>query len=166
MSLFSFFKGEQKKEISQLQAKLDEQFHAIDDDILSTCACYAGLFAKVAYSDFDISHDEIAKMKKILGNLTHLNKDTIDVIVEIAVSDMKELSGLEDHFYTQGLTNKLSEKEKGDLLIALFALAAVDNHVEEAEVESIRSIATGLNLGRPHFVAAKAQFADFLASLK
>jgi uncharacterized tellurite resistance protein B-like protein len=166
MSLFNFFKDEKKEEISQLQAKLDEQFHAIDDEVLSTCACYAGLFAKVAYSDFNISDEEISKMKKILAKLTHLNQDTTNLIVEIAVSDMKELSGIQDHFYTQGLTNKLSEKEKGDLLIALFALAAVDNNVEEAEVESIRNIATGLNLGRPHFVAAKARFVDFLASLK
>lgn len=166
MSLFDFFKGEKVEGISQLQAKLAEQFQAIDDDVISTCACYAGLFAKVAYSDFNISDEEIAKMKMILAKLTHLNKDTTDLIAEIAVNDMKELSGIQDHFYTQGLVNKLSEKEKADLLIALFALAAVDNNVEEAEVESIRSIATGLNLGRPHFVAAKAKFVDFLASLK
>ena len=166
MGLFSFFKGEKKEQISQLQSKLQEQFHAIDEEVLSTCACYAGLLAKVAYSDLDISQDEIIKMKKILSNLTHLNEDTIQVITDIAVTDMKSLSGIEDHFYTQGLIEVLSEKEKFDLLTALFALAATDEHVEEAEVESIRNIATGLNLGRQHFVAAKAQFKDFLASLK
>ena len=166
MGLFKFFKGEKVEQISQLQKKLDEQFHAIDDDVLSTCACYAGLLAKVAYADLEISEVEITKMKKILSSLTHLNNETINVIVEIAINDMNELSGIEDHFYTQGLTNTLSEKEKSDLLIALFALAATDEDVAEAEVESIRSIATGLNLGRPHFVAAKAQFKEFLAALK
>lgn len=159
-------KDEQNTQASLLQKKIHTIFPDLNPELQVLYACYSGVLAKVAYADLKINHREISKMKNILMHFTKLDELAVDTIIHIAKESMEELSGIEDHRYTQGLRENLSEDERSQLLISLFALAAADQEVSSDEVEAIRNITTGLNLSHQHFIAAKAKVKDYLTALK
>lgn len=151
---------------SRLEKKIRESLPETNEKKLTIITCIAGLMARVAYIDFEIHKDEMQKMNNVLGKWSHLNENEIKVVVKIAIEEIQDLAGLENHLYCPPLNKLLDNTEKFELLKALFQLAASDDKVENNEAEEIRLIAKGLLLEHRHFLAARAKVLDKLQCLK
>ena len=155
-----------KKNLSRLHEKIATKLPGSTEDDLIKVACFAGLLARVAWVDFKLDPSELSVMRQVLSDWTKMDRETIDTIVAISTDEIQELAGLENHLYCHPLQNIMSENERYDLLVSLFAIAAGDESVEQLESEEIRIITQGLNLTHKHYISARATVMDKLKALK
>lgn len=178
MKFWDFFNSGPEQEKAQLSRLHDKISHLLsqtpslasqaqkDDDELIKIACLAGLLARVAYIDFHVGEDERQQIKKVLTEIVHLDAEEAKLVADIAIDEIKELAGLENHKYCHPLNKILDNQQKFDLILALFSLAASENEISELESEEIRLINKGLELEHQHYVAARVQYKKFLGVLK
>jgi uncharacterized tellurite resistance protein B-like protein len=172
MKFWDLFKSpiaKEQKTLSRLHDKIAPLFPPTldgEEDLQIKIACVAGLLARVAYVDFDVDPSEREQMATLLQEAGHLNEDEAIAIVAIALDEIKDMAGLENHKYCHPLNDLLNQDERYDLLVALFAIAASDGEISDLESEEIRLISQGLNLEHHHFVTARAVFREYLGFLK
>ncbi len=169
MSLFDFFKGEDKEQVkkySQLHYILEKEYPQLSESELVITTCVAGLLARVAYVDFHLDEGEILQMKESLKNWKFTGEVCSEFVSKIAIEHVKEMAGLENHLYVHPLRDHLSKDDRFRVLQSLFLIAASDGNVESIESEEIRTVNKGLELSTQHFLAARAEVAGFLKALK
>jgi len=151
---------------SQLHEKLFKRLPSHSEDNILIITCMAGLLARVAFIDFDFDERERKVMLESLEKIDDVTIEEANVIVDIAIEEIKSLSGLENHLYCYPISENLSLEKRYGIIQALFNLAASDDGVSEKESEEIRQINNGLLLEHKHFIAARAMVLDKLDSLK
>lgn len=161
-----FIAKEGSKPQSKLQSSILEQFPNYEESKQILLGCLAGLCARVAYVDFDISPKEKTAIEDSLKKWMNLNDKEADFVATKALEEVVELSGIEPRKYCTTLNDLLNNTEKLHVLETLFQISAADGNVEENESEEIRIIATGLLLEHKHFIAARATVAKFIGALK
>lgn len=169
MNFWDFFKSpdqETKKNLSRLHDKLEALFPQDDEEDIVQMTCMAGLLARVAYCDLHLDQNEIKRMKELLKQFTFLDAEHAEKVVQTAVEDIKDLSGLENHKYCPPLNDLLDTHQRYQLLESLFAVAASDGEVTSKESEEIRNISNGLLLEHKHFISARATVLKQLGVLK
>ncbi len=129
-------------------------------------ACLAGLFARVAYADMEITSGEQERMESILREWSDLSETEVQAVAELACKEVVELCGLENTRYCHPLADLMSTSQRVSVLTALFAVAAADGSVEHLESEEIRNVAKGLLLEHKHYVSCRATVIDKLKLLK
>ena len=168
MAFWDLFGSDDQKSTqhSGLYNKVKEFLPEATESELVLVACVSGLFARVIYIDFEVHKNEVVKMKSVLGHWTKLDAEKIKAIVELSIDEIKDLAGLENHLYAHPLVDIIERDQRYSLLESLFAIAASDGHVDEAESEEIRIIAKGLGLEHKHFISARATVLDYIGALK
>lgn len=169
MSFLNFFKNNPESEIkkySNLYHKLEKEFPELDENELILSSCISGLYARVAYVDFDLDDLELKKIEELISNWNFGNNLSSSTLAKMSIDHIKEMAGLENHLYVYPLKNKLNAEDKFNVLKSLFLVAAADGSVDSIESEEIRLITKGLELSNQHFIAARAEVADFLKALK
>ena len=150
MKFWDVFKtksGEENRQTSGLQQKIAGLLPGVNEDELIKCACVAGLLARVAYTDFDIHENEQKFIKSALMDWTNFNKDEVEAISRLAIEEIKDLAGLENHLYCHPLNELMDNDEKYGVIETLFAMAASDHAVSDSESEEIRVINKGTKAG-------------------
>jgi uncharacterized tellurite resistance protein B-like protein len=170
MNFWKNFKITPNSNKSTYQSSLHEKAHGlfphISEEDLVKMTCYAGLMARVAVNDWSVEDAEIDFMKVSLQKLTHFNEEEALALTKMAIEDVQELAGIENHIYCHALSESLDNSQRYELLEVLFSLAASDEKVDNSEAEEIRLIAKGLRLEQKHYVAARATVLEYLQSLK
>jgi uncharacterized tellurite resistance protein B-like protein len=168
MSFWEMFIRKEKDQLSYgtLHLELQRLFPSTAEDELVKITCVAGLLARVAYVDFHMDQAEIEHMHEALKDWTSFDEMQRNQIVQIAIKNIKELAGLENHIYVHRLKSYLSVEERFTIIETLFALAASDGVVENIESEEIRIINKGFDLSDQHFIVARAKVSDKLKALK
>lgn len=152
--------------LSRLHEKISSQLQTGEEEEITKIACIAGLFARVAYADMKIQTAEIEAMQQALSKWSHLSEEEVQIISHLAIEEMIELSGLENHKYTAPLNDLMDENERYEILESLFSIAASDGNAEHIEAEEIRLITQGLKLTPRHFTSARATVMEYLGALK
>jgi uncharacterized tellurite resistance protein B-like protein len=168
MAFWDIFGVSTQKEsnLSTLHKKIQTLLPSATEDERILVACVSGLFARVIYIDLEVHKNEVQKMKDSLRQWTKLGLEEIEAIVTIAIDEIKDLSGLENHMYCPPLVEILDRDHRYGLLESLFQIAASDGTVEDNESEEIRVIATGLSLEHKHFISARATVLEYLGALR
>ena len=96
-------------------------------------ACISGLLARVASIDFEIHQDEVLQMTQFLIDW-EISKIDAENVVKIALEEINNLAGLENHKYCHPLNDIMEQKERYSLVKALFSIAASDGSVDESEL--------------------------------
>jgi uncharacterized tellurite resistance protein B-like protein len=164
--LFSTQTQSQDQANGGLHKKVEELFPGKEDNQHILMTCIAGLLARIAYVDFEIHTDEEAHMIAALSNWGNISKDEAKSLSKLAITEIKELSGLDQRKYCTPLNELLDNDSKFELVKCLFQLAASDGKVENNESEEIRLITTAFLLEQRHYIAARATIKDRLAALK
>ena len=169
MDFLKFFSNEPEVEIkkySSLFSVLQNEYPQMNEEGILITSCVAGLLARVAYVDFHLDVKEQEVMKDLLGQFHFIANIDPCIVAQIAIKHIKEMAGLENHLYVHPLKNLLSKDERYNIIQSLFLIAASDGSVEVVESEEIRLITKGFELSNQHFLAARAEVAKFLKSLR
>ena len=169
MSFFDFFKtktNEEERTLSQLYYDLSTILKEQSEEEHIKTSCFAGLLARLAHLDWKVCELEKDFMLNTLMNKSSIGREQAEAVVEIALKNIEELGGLDNHLYVHPLRSLLTEDEKYSLICNLFALAGADGVVGNDESEEIRIITKGLDLSSQHFLAARATVINKLGALK
>jgi uncharacterized tellurite resistance protein B-like protein len=112
VSLFKFNTPEEYQTFSNLHSKVKTHFPNSSEREIIIATCVAGLCARVAYVDLDVSAEEVSKMQEVLKAWTRMPEDSVEALGDMAIEEMKELSGLENHLYSIPLNDVLDKREK------------------------------------------------------
>ena len=160
------FNTKTKSKNSGLHDNIAKNLNISSEEEITKVACISGLMARVAYADFEIHEKEEETMISSLEKWCEFSNDKCQNIAKLAISEIKDLAGLEDHMYAHPLVESSNQRERFNLLKALFHIASVDGNVDSEETEVIRQISTALRLEHQHFIAARATVAEYLGALK
>lgn len=164
--LFGLGAEKRQPELGVLFDALSELLSGLEDDEVLRVTGLAGLLGKVAYSDKDISSEELAAIKQILTEHTPISPSLFDRLLKLLEQHTTELSGLEDHRYNQMLNDTLERNEKLKVLDFLYAVAASSGSVSYVEDQSINLIAKGLRLTHEDYVNSRRPYLDRLEILR
>jgi len=130
------------------QSKNEQHQHAIE------IAC-AALLYEVARADDHFSPDEQAALNLLIKQRFHLSGDEIKAIVKLATDQVE--SATDYYQFTKVVNEQLSIQDKRELLVMLWRVANIDDHVDPHEEHTIRRIADLLNLRHSEFIQSKHQ---------
>lgn len=126
---------------------------ALDDSEIRKLCLAAGLMARVAGVDREVSTDELATMQKILKTNWNLSDQEAELVSEI--SHHRVFRGLDVVRLVKGFNEYTRPAERKEFLNSLFAVANAANKTSYEEIEEIRGIAKGMELSHQDFIEAK-----------
>ena len=139
----------------QVTMELRDQGITLDlEDVEVRKLCLAaGLMARVAGVDRQVSVEEKNVMREILKSEWKLSEEQAHLVVEI--SHHRVFRGLDGVRLVKRFNDLTALSERRDFLRCLFAVANAANQTSFEEIEEIRSIAKGLELSHQDFIDAK-----------
>lgn len=129
----------------------------LPDAALRKLSLAGGMFARVAGANPEITSAERATMIDLLCQHWPLSPPEAGFVVDVAIAQLP--AGIDNFRLADGFAQVSEYEERGQLVDALFALAAADGAVTEAEVEDIREMAGALSLPHQRFIEAKLRVA-------
>jgi uncharacterized tellurite resistance protein B-like protein len=113
----------------------------------------AGLMARIAHVDQQVTENQHDIMVSTMQAKWDISQAAATLVVDIAVSEAR--TDLDDFYLTSEFFHCTTETERIRLLEVLFTLANADGEISHKEHETIRHIASGLNLSHQQFIDAK-----------
>jgi uncharacterized tellurite resistance protein B-like protein len=123
-----------------------------DQEIRKVCLA-AGLMARVAWVDKAFCEQEQDSVVRALADGWQLPKEEAQLIMEIG--HQRIMKGLDFVQLSKGFCESTTVPERKAFLHSLFAIANTAHKTSSQEIEEIRSIAKGLELGHQDFIEAK-----------
>jgi len=123
-----------------------------DSEIRRLCLA-AGLMARVAGVDQQVSPEEKIVMRDIIKSEWKLSDEHAKLVVDI--SHHRVFRGLDGVRLVKGFNRWTTLSERRDFLRCLFAVANAADQTSFEEIEEIRSIAKGMELSHQDFIDAK-----------
>ncbi|MCH6564078.1 MAG: TerB family tellurite resistance protein, partial [Myxococcales bacterium] len=148
--------------VRRIAAELDK----LEPEEARFLAAFAYVRARVANADYEVSEDEIREMERLVRKLSELGEAQAALVVQIAKTQAVTLGATENYVVTRQFREVSTREQRLSLLRCLFAVAAADESISEAENTEITLIATELGLTQPEIVAARSVYRDKLAVLK
>ncbi len=138
-----------------IRRRLDEARVApkLSDAEIRKLSLAGGMMAVVARTNPQVTDAERAAIVDTLRQNWRLNAEQAEFLVEVATS--QQPSELDGFRLADGFAQVSDYDERGQLVDALFAIAAADGGVNNDEVETIRSLANALVLTHERFIEAK-----------
>ena len=148
--------------VRRIAAELDK----LDPGEARFLAAFAYVLARVAHADYEVSEDEVREMERRVRELSDLGESQAALVVQIAKTQAVTLGATENYVVTRQFREVSTREQRLSLLRCLFAIAAADESVSDAENTEITLIATELGLTQLEIVAARSVYRDKLAVLK
>jgi len=123
-----------------------------DTDIRKLCLA-AGLMARVAGVDHEVSSEETTVMGEVLQRRWNLTGEQAQLVAEI--SHHRIFRGLDSVRLVKRFKELTTRKERNEFLHCLFEVANAADHTSFEEIEEIRGIAQGMDLSHQDFLDAK-----------
>ncbi|WP_447970182.1 tellurite resistance TerB family protein [Nitrospira sp. M1] len=127
-------------------------FSLPDGEIRKVCLA-AGIMARVAWVDKAFCEQEQNSISRALADGWQLPEDQAQLIME--VSHQRIMKGLDFVQLTKGFCARTTVDERRAFLKGLFAIANAAGKTSSEEIEEIRAISKGLELGHQEFIEAK-----------
>ena len=123
-----------------------------DQEIRKVCLA-AGLMARVAWVDKAFCEQEQGSVVRALAEGWHIPQNEAQLIMEIGHQQI--MKGLDFAQLSRGFCECTTLSERKQFLKSLFAIANTAQKTSNEEIEEIRAIAQGLELGHQDFIEAK-----------
>jgi len=149
-----------------LRARLRQRLPRLGAERVAYLAAFAGLLARVAYADSEISTSESKAIAKLLRERTELTAEESRLIAEIAAGETEALSGIENHLLNRAFNAHANDAEKDALIDCLYAVADADHLVSDIEDREIRRIAQALLVPHKRIIEIRSRYRDDLEILK
>lgn len=117
-----------------------------------------GMMAVAARANPQVTAEEQAAMKATLQQNWRLNDEQAAFLIDVAVS--QQPADLDGFRLADGFAAVSDYDERGQLVDALFAIAASDGAVNNDEIETIRGLANAMVLTHERFIEAKLKAAQ------
>ena len=115
--------------VRRIAAELDK----LEPEEARFLAAFAYVLARVAHADYEVSEDEIREMERLVRKLSELGEAQAALVVQIAKTQAVTLGATENYVVTRQFREVSTREQRLSLLRCLFAVAAADESVSDAE---------------------------------
>lgn len=126
---------------------------ATQDTTSSPNRAAAALMMEVVMADDLLSPAELSALPTLLQNLTTLNIQECNELIEIAKHEHASAASI--HQFTSHINEHFSLEQKLELLTSLWRIAIADDNIDKYEEHIIRRIADLLHLRHSEFIQCK-----------
>ena len=148
--------------VRRIAAELDK----LDPEEARFLAAFAYVLVRVAHADYEVSQDEVREMERLVRELSDLGESQAALVVQIAKTQAVTLGATENYVVTRQFREVSTREQRLGLLRCLFAVAAADESVSDAENTEITLIATELGFTGQEVAAVRGAYRDKLSVLK
>ena len=149
-----------------LQVRLEEKLAHLGSDRVEMLAAFAGLLARGALGDAELSPAEERAMAEHLRSRTGLSEPEAELVADVAREAAESLAGIEDHLLTRTFNAYAGPEEKEHLIDCLYAVAAADGLVSSGEDEEIKRIARALLVPHSRVMDLRSRYRDQISVLR
>jgi len=149
-----------------IHARIHAELTTLGEARVEYLAAFAGLLARAAFADSEISPAEERAMADFLRERAGLDAREADLVTEITHNAMQALGDVEDYLLTRAFNECASAEEKEALIDCLYAVAGADDLVSGAEDEEIKQIARALMIPHSRVMSIRGKHRDRLAVLR
>jgi len=144
--------------IRRIAAELDR----LDPDRAHYIAAFAYLLSRVAHADRDVTDDEVAKMEALVREKGGLSAEQAVLAVQMAKTQQKLFGGTDDFLVTRELARVATYEQKVAIVECLFAVAAADQKILNAEADEIGRVARELKVEQGDLSRIRASYREQL----
>lgn len=152
------------------KGEVHDRIHAelprLGEDRVEYLAAFAGLLARAAFGDMEISAPEERSMETCLRDPAGLDQHDASLVAHIAKNAAEALGGVEDYLLTRAFNERATPAEKETLLDCMYTVAAADGTVTIAEDEEIKQVGTALMIPHGQIMDIRAKHRDQLEILR
>ncbi len=124
-----------------------------DDNVIAPELAAAALLFEVVWADHAIEPSELQEVRTLLTALFALEEARVDDIIAQTKQDHEDSVGVFP--YTRVLNEHLSQRQKVDVVTAMWRIAYADSELSALEEHTIRRIAELLYVSHTDFIGAK-----------
>lgn len=153
---------ETREKSGTIHSRLRLQLAHLGGERLEYLAAFAGLLARAAHGDSEVSPAEQRALARLLREHAGLPDAEARLVADIAAHETEALSGIENHLLTRAFNEHAAPDQKQALIECLYAVTAADRMVSDAEDREIRRIASALLVPRSTLMAIRSRYRDDL----
>ena len=129
-------------------------------------AAFAYLLARIAAADLRIEDTERAEMAQHLQDFAEIPPERAALLAETALRAADAHSPSDDHLVARAFRDMTEHAEQLKLLRCLYAVAAADEQISTREDNEIFEVAAAIGVPRRDVVALRAEFREYLGTLR
>jgi uncharacterized tellurite resistance protein B-like protein len=149
-----------------LRAVVRRALPRADTDTVSIVSACAGLLAGVAYADRDFSAAEAQEIERQLGAVDGIGSEGTRAIVSALELHRIELANVHTVRFARTIRELGTRDLREHVLGMLVALAATDDTITQAEVNTLRQVTTALGLEQADYNRLQAEHRQKLGTLR
>jgi uncharacterized tellurite resistance protein B-like protein len=149
-----------------IHARIHAELASLGEQRVEYLAAFAGILARAAFADSEISPEEERAMAQFLRERTGLDDKEADLVVEIAHHAMQLLGDVEDYLLTRAFNDLATGEEKEALIDCLYSVTGADDLVSGAEDQEIKLIAKALMIPHGRVMDIRARHRERISVLR
>jgi uncharacterized tellurite resistance protein B-like protein len=138
----------------------------VDADTIAIVSACAGLIACVAYADRELSAAESQKAEQLLASVDGIGPSGARAIVSAIMAHVVELSSVHAVRFARTLNDLADRDLRLHIIAMLLELAAADDELAQAEVNTLRQVTRALGLSQDDYNRLQAEHRQKLAALR
>lgn len=145
---------------------VEERLRAMPTARAQLVAAFAGLLARVAYADEEISDEEGARIDDLVAAHSGLSGEESKAVTAIVRNRMVALRGAENHRLTRRFNEVADDEARRHLIDCLYAVATADDLVTHVEDREVRRIGDALLVPASEVLAIRSRYREKLEELQ
>jgi len=149
-----------------LHAKLHARLAELGEARVEYLTAFAGLLARAAFGDSEISPAEEQAMVDCLRDRAGLADAEAELVADVARKAAETLYGVEDYLLTRAFNEHAADVDKEILLDCLYTVVGADGTIPSAEDDEIKRIGKALLVSHTKILEIRSRYRDRLAILR
>jgi len=145
---------------------ISAELAGLEQETARFLAAFAYVLARVAHVDLEIDDAEVGEMERRIEGLGGLDASESRLVARLAAAQAGTLGGTENYLVTREFRKVSSRAQRTQLLECLFAVAAADGTISNAESTEVIAIAEELGFTRSEAFSVRAGWREHLAELQ
>lgn len=158
--------GEAPASRGTLHARLRGHLRDLGEDRVEYLTAFAGLLARAAFGDSEISAAEEAAMARCLEERAGLSRGEAELVADVARQAAETLYGVEDYLLTRAFNEHASDADKEAILDCLYEVVGADGAIPSAEDDEIKRIGKALLVPHSKILEIRARHREHLTILR
>jgi uncharacterized tellurite resistance protein B-like protein len=149
-----------------LYVKLRSRLAELGGDRVEYLTAFAGLLARAAFGDSEVSPAEEQAMADCLRDRAGLSDLEAELVADIARKAAETLYGVEDYLLTRTFNEHAADVDKEILLDCLYTVVGADGTIPTSEDDEIKRIGKALLVPHAKLLEIRSHYRDRLAILR
>jgi uncharacterized tellurite resistance protein B-like protein len=164
LGLGSASQGRESEPVSL--AEIGTKLDALPPEEARFVAAFSYLLARVAAADLrtdNVERDSIAERLESFADIDH---GLSGILADTAIQAVTANEASDDHLVARAFRDMTGRSERIRLIRCLYAVAAADKNISNAEDNEIYEVARAIGVGHSDVVGLRLEFKEYLGTLK